>query len=126
MSLRHEFPTAFYQLLNPPAGQPSKTSFALESKHFPMWLSDQTLHISQPVVVWPQAVKGQTIAAAVLGLTVTDAPVGNWVADGAGSSKGTVSVSGSPIRLWSIEAVPAALDKTSLEDLLLLVRYTVL
>jgi hypothetical protein len=35
-------------------------------------------------------------------------------------------VSGSPIRLWSIEAVPAAFDKTSLEDLLLLVRYTVL
>jgi Salmonella virulence plasmid 28. len=126
ISLRHDFPTEFYQLLNPPVGQPPKTSLTLENKHFPMWLSDQALHISQPVVVWPQAVKGQTIVAAVLALKVTGSPVGNWVADGAGSSKGTVSVSGSPIRSWSIEAAAGSVDKTSLEDLLLLVRYIVL
>jgi hypothetical protein len=89
-------------------------------------LADQTLHISYPVVVWPQAVKGQTIAVAALGLRLIGSLVGNWMADGAGSSKGTVSVSGSPIRSWSIEAGPGGLDKTSLEDLLLLVRYTVL
>ena len=74
VSLRHEFPNSFYQLLNPPANQSPTTSFALESKHFPVWLSDQTLHISQPVVVWPQAVKGQTIAVEALALKVTGDP----------------------------------------------------
>jgi hypothetical protein len=126
VSLRHEFPTAFFQLLNPPVGQAPKTSFTLESKHFPMWLSDRALHISPPVVVWPQAVKDQTIAVAALGLRVTGSLVGNWIADGAGSSKGTVSVSGSPMRTWNIEAAPGEIDKASLDDLLLLVRYTVL
>jgi Tc toxin complex TcA C-terminal TcB-binding domain/Neuraminidase-like domain/Salmonella virulence plasmid 28.1kDa A protein len=126
VSLRREFPDSFYQLLNPPANQSPTTSFALESKHFPVWLSDQTLHISQPVVMWPQAVKGQTIAFATLGLTVIGAAVGNWIPDGAGSGKGTVSVSGSPIRSWNIEAAPGEIDKASLDDLLLLVRYTVL
>jgi hypothetical protein len=126
VSLRHEFPTAFYQLLNPPVDQAPRTSFALESKHFPVWLEDQTLHISQPVVVWPQATRGQTIDAATLGLKVNGATVGNWDPDDAGSAKGSVSVSGSPIRSWTIDAGTNALDKTKLDDLLLLVSYTVL
>ena len=41
ISLRHEFPDAYYQLMNPPMGQAPATSFTLESRHFPMWLSDQ-------------------------------------------------------------------------------------
>ncbi len=41
ISLRHEFPDAYYQFMNPPMGQAPATSFTLESRHFPMWLSDQ-------------------------------------------------------------------------------------
>jgi hypothetical protein len=126
VSLRHEFPNSFHQLLNPPANQSPTTSFALESKHFPVWLSDQTLHISQPIVVWLQAVNGQTIAAAELGLKVIGVPVSNWTSDGAGSEKGSASLSGSPLRSWTLDANPNALDKTTLKDLLLLIRYTVL
>ena len=56
---RHGFPDAFYQLLNPPPGQAPSTSITLETRHFPAWLSGQSLHLLQPLVVWPQAVTGQ-------------------------------------------------------------------
>jgi hypothetical protein len=59
VSMRHEFPSEFYQLLNPQVGQASKTGVALERKHFRRGSAIRRCSISDPVVVWPQAVKGQ-------------------------------------------------------------------
>ena len=39
VSVRHGFPVAFYQLLNPPADEAPSTSFAVEGSS-PAWLSD--------------------------------------------------------------------------------------
>src|SRR5260370_14889072 len=95
VSLRHESPNAFNRLLNPPAGQPQQATFALETRHFPLWLDGQMLQMSQ-VRVWPRAVKGQSINTARLTLKVTGATVGNWQPDGACSPHCTDQRSGSP------------------------------
>jgi len=44
LSLKHEFPNSYHQLLNPPAGQPQSTEFNLERKHFPYFISDKNFH----------------------------------------------------------------------------------
>ncbi len=122
VSLRHEFPDAFYQLCNPPAGQAPSTSFTLDKRHFPFWLETQNLIISKPVAVWPQAKAGQQLDAPSLGLTIAGANVGGWSDDGAGSSRGTVNVAGSPIRTYA--ATANAIDKSKLADVVMLVQYT--
>lgn len=123
ISLRHEFPDAFYQLLNPPAGQTPATTFMLETRHFPVWLAGRTLQ-AKTVGVWPQAITGQRIAASSLGLNVGGSAVGSWTSDGEGSSRGTVMLAGSPIRAYPITVTPGALDKAKLADLWFLVSYT--
>src|SRR5215472_4310507 len=126
ISLRHEFPDAFQQLLNPPAGQPQQTTFALESRHFPVWLDSVQLQGTTPqtvkVTVWPHPAKGQNIDVSTLSLKVAGVQVGNWTADGKGSA--SMTGSGSPIRSWTIDAGINGLDKTKLGDLQLLIQYT--
>jgi hypothetical protein len=124
ISLREELPDAFHQLCNPPADQTPSTSFPLDNRHFPAWLATQTLKIEGPVAVWPQAKAGETLDAPALGLKVAGANVGGWADDEAGSSRGTVSVAGSPIRMYDVTA--SELDKTKLADLVLLVKYSIL
>jgi hypothetical protein len=116
VSLRHDFPDSFYRFLNPLAGQPATATFGLERRHFPILLSDQTLQISQPVVVWPQVVRGTAIDTASLALELNGSAVGDWISDNAGSARGFANVAGSPIRSWAIKAVANRLDQTSLED----------
>jgi hypothetical protein len=123
VSMRHEFPDAFYQLCNPSPGQTPATTFALERRHLPTWLDEQLPTISQPIAVWPQARPGATLDVAAMGLSIGGAAVGGWVSDGAGSSRGAVNLAGSPIRTYPITAT--AVDKAALADILLLVRYSI-
>lgn len=130
VSLRHEFPDAFHQLLNPPAGHAPKTSFALQSKHFPFWLGDRALRIAGPLEVWLQAEKGQAVAAdaaalKALGLKVTGDSGGQLILDQGGNGKSSAA-SQSPIRSWTIDADLNAFDNYKLKDLLLLVKYTII
>lgn len=123
VSMRHEFPDAFYQLCNPPPGQASATTFSLERRHVPAWLGAESLTISQAVAVWPQAKKGATVDAAAMGLAVEGTAVGEWASDGAGSSRGTVTISGSPVRAYPLSA--NTVDRAALADLVLLIRYSI-
>ena len=116
ISLRHDFPDAYHQLVNPAPGQSPQTSFTLDRTHFPMWLEGVPLQ-TQLVQVWPRPRAGQAIDAPALGLMVSGQSVGNWTAEG----RGTVPVPGSPIATWPIQA--QSLDKNVLDDLLLLVTY---
>jgi len=123
ISLRHEFPDVFYQLTAPPPGQTPSTSFTLEARHFPVWLDTQKLKITKPIAVWPQAKTGEELDAAALGLKIAGSNVGGWVDDDAGSSRGTVSVAGTPIRAYTVTATE--IDKTKIADLVLLVQYSI-
>jgi hypothetical protein len=123
VSLRHEFPDAFAQLLNPPAGQPQQTTFTLESRHFPAWLDGMALQSAQ-VVVWPRPAKGQTIDVSALSLKIAGIQVGNWTSAGKGTAN--MAGSGSPIRSWVVDAGVNGFDKAKLDDLQLLVKYALL
>jgi Tc toxin complex TcA C-terminal TcB-binding domain/Neuraminidase-like domain/Salmonella virulence plasmid 28.1kDa A protein len=118
ISIRHEFPDTFYQWLNPVAGAPQQSSFTLESKHFPAWLSGYAIDVAQ-VDVWAKPIKDKTISAQP-GLKIATHTV-NWA--GQGKETGLITAVFNPLQNWSIDAGLVGFNKTELDDLILVVKY---
>jgi hypothetical protein len=134
-SLKHEFPDAFHKLLNPVAEAAQVTEFSVEKTHFPYLFIDKNLEIKPPTKIYLKPQKGLS-AVTPATLNINGANTVAWDTgediDMPGSSGdkdkikgGTVNLSGTPIKTWSINTGNNGLDKDSLDDILILVQYKV-
>lgn len=128
-SLRHDFPTAFYRLLNP-TGAVQSTEFDVTRQHFPYFLSGKALKTTSTIISLKARVgeNGQVQEIKPPSLIVNGGkpPITNWpISDQTNLLEGTVTFSGDPLRTWTINVGSPGLDKTTLDDLLILLTYTV-
>jgi hypothetical protein len=135
-SLRHDLPTAFYQLLNPQAGAPQQTRFELTTQHFPYFLAGKSLNMSN-VSVYLVPKGGNPIATDGLSMQinrVAPVPEGLWELVqwelvnsreliNSKLKKANFSIPGSPIREWIINTGLNGLVPNDVEDILLLIKY---
>ncbi|MBI1926539.1 hypothetical protein HYR99_20135 [Candidatus Poribacteria bacterium] len=135
-SLKREFPNSFHRLLNPVAGATQTTEFSVEKSHFPyLFLDFETWSIAE-TKIYMKPKKGLSLttpaALSINGTTaVTWNPSDDIAMPGITGDKdkirgGTADLSGStPIKTWTIHAGNDGLDKDLLDDILILIKYTV-
>lgn len=119
LSLRHEFPGSFHQLLNPIGGT-QVSVFKLEIEHFPYFLSFANLELSE-MTVYLKAKRGEEILTQNVSFSIKGNDITTWIG-GLGNLKAAiVTVTGTPLGDWAIEAT--GLNKSVLEDILILIKY---
>lgn len=127
VSLRHEFPGEFHHFLNPGEGLPQQVTFELGPRHFPYGLQDRDpqLLAGEGVTVLIKQAKGDPLDAGGVPLTVRGASApGAWTREGdVHSSK--FPLAGDPFGAWALDAGVEGFDPQSVEDVLLLLRYTI-
>lgn len=122
ISMRHEFPDTFYQLLNPVAGAAQQSSFTLESSHFPAWLSGLPMNVTE-IQVLARPAKDQT-GAVPDGLNIA----GNAVSlSAAGTGVAVILGTFNPLITWpiAITSINPKFKKAELDDLILVLKYKV-
>jgi hypothetical protein len=123
VSLRHEFPNEFHQMLHPPAGAPQATTIELRPEHFPYVLHDRDLSLLAATVYIRQA-EGDPLELEDVDLTVkAAAATGAWNTEGDLHSA-SYPTTGDPLGTWALDAGIAALPADQVEDIYLLLRYT--
>jgi hypothetical protein len=131
LSLKHEFPTSYHQLLEGGAAQ--QTEITVGQQHFPYLFAEKQLALLQ-TKVYLKPKPGMTVALPAV-LKVGDVAV-VWdngediaLAGSAGEKDklkgGTVGLQGSPLQQWSIDAGTDGLSKDSLDDVLILMKYKI-
>jgi hypothetical protein len=136
-SLRHEFPNAFQKLLSQ---DNQTTEFELTNSHFPYFLLDRQLNISK-TTVYLKPKKGTAIALpTTMNINIRNPVNGGipvaWnsledipLTGNTGSNDiikvGSVSLTGSPLGTWRINAGNQGIDKDKIEDILILIQYQI-
>jgi hypothetical protein len=125
-SLRHDFPAAYYRLLNP-AGAVQSTEFEVTRQHFPYFLSGKALKTASTIISLKPRVgeDGQVQEIKSPSLVVNEGEPVTPISDKTNLLERTVTFSGDPLRTWTIKVGPPGLDKTALDDILILLTYTV-
>lgn len=133
VSLKHEFPNAFHRLFDPQAGGLQFTEFNIENSHFPYFLRDKNLVTTQTnIYLKPQSGKSITLPASlkINGANTVSWNAGDDLSHSASTGDinkvkgGTVSLAGSPIKKWDINAGVNGLIKDELDDILILIKYS--
>ncbi len=123
LSLKHEFPNAFYQLLHP-TGAAQSTEFELGKQHFPYFVVDKGLTLSTlKVYLSPKASKSVTTTG--LTLEINEGLSNEWIDSGKSLKESPVNFTGNPIRKWTIAAKTGSLNRDELEDIFILFGYKV-
>jgi hypothetical protein len=125
LSLRYEFPDALQKLLHP-TGDVATADLDVTAQHFPYFLRGQTLMISAlSVLLKPSGddpVDTADLSFALGGVNVS----GGWSPmPGTPIRVGSVPVSGELIKRWTARVGGTGLDAAAIEDVLILVKYTV-
>lgn len=102
-SLRHEFPNAFHKLLNP-TGEEQVTEFEVTRQHFPYFLADKELKISE--MTFYRQPKDKT---PIETFTLMMNP----------------NVDEDPIKKWTLNASGNGLNQEELDDILILLKYQI-
>ncbi|OQY99735.1 MAG: hypothetical protein B6D35_08670 [Candidatus Brocadia sp. UTAMX2] len=136
LSLKHEFPSALYKLLNPQAGATQTTVFSVEKSHFPYLFIDKTLNISEPKIYLkpkqgfsistPPSMNINAAPNAVTWEPSEDIEMPGRTDPEIDKMKcGKVSISGNIPITWTIDAGANGLNKDELDDILILMKYTI-
>jgi len=131
ISMKYELPNAYHKLLNPAAGDPQFVEFDIEKSHFPYFLQEKGLTLTQ-TKIYLKPSKENSIAPPnpfkVNGTNVTFADendIGHSASTGNKNKLkgGTVGLTGSPINKWSIDGGANGLDVSKLDDILIFLKY---
>jgi hypothetical protein len=130
LSLRHEFPNAFHRLLNPSSGVVQTTAWEVTKQHFPYFLAGQKLQLSSVTIYLKPKGTEPVNTPALLELGVNDDTGAiNWSADPPAPNlrEGSAEFPSSscPIGTWIINAGIDSLNKEELDDILMLMKYTI-
>lgn len=128
-SLRHDFPNAFHRLLNQ-SGPQQAIEFDITPQHFPYFLTDLwadgRVSLTQ-VMVYVQSTDTHPIDMSTRTLTVNHTNVSEgWSLVGKTAlQQGRFLLSNSPIGRWSIQVTGNSFEREKLDDILLLLTYTI-
>lgn len=127
-SLKHEFPNSFHRLLNPVAGVTQTTEFSVEKSHFPYFLADKTLGLSE-VKVYLKPPKGKDpVTTAGMTLKINNVSATGWAkwpTEEDNLQRADVQLTIDPVTTWTIDAGTNGLNKNELDDILILLKYTI-
>ncbi|MDR4497892.1 MAG: neuraminidase-like domain-containing protein [Candidatus Scalindua sp.] len=119
-SLRHEFPNNFHDLLSR-----KTTTLQMEKHHFPYMLHGKSLSLTE-VKVFLKPKDGLTIDTENLSLNIKNVDAGSWTTIHGNLQEAIFSIPGDPIGDWPINATNAiALKKEVIEDIFILLKYTI-
>lgn len=122
-SLKHEFPNAFHKLLNP-TGPTQEATFEVARQHFPYLLHDRELAMLEATVyLKPKAGKPLDTGPLIFKINGAGGDTITWN-DYGDLKMGNVSLPGDPIGIWTVDAGTNGLDKDVLDDILILLKYT--
>lgn len=128
-SLRHEMPNNLHQLLHPQEGQPQRTKFKIERKHFPYFLSKKNLDLSEVKIYLKHKLDEGEINTSSIILNINNIPIStsswNDFEDRKNIQEATISITGSPLREWEINAEIDDLNRDELEDVMILLKYEI-
>lgn len=130
ISLKHEFPDKLYELLNPPSDTAKQlTQFELGQNHFPYFLVDKKLKLSN-VTVFLQPKHKDTINTSELVLEIKDAPAVDWKDFDKNLKLKQADIPSligtDPIKKdWKVDAGIKGLDKEKIGDMLILLKYNI-
>ncbi|MCK5555209.1 MAG: hypothetical protein KAI76_03140, partial [Alphaproteobacteria bacterium] len=133
LSLKHEFPESFHELINPAEGQPQSADLDITVLHFPYLFNGKDITISE-AKIYLKPISGEEISTPA-NATLNGANI-SWTAsedialpgESANIGKikgGTVSLSGNAIKTWTVNTGIDGLNDSTLEDVLILVKYMV-
>lgn len=124
LSLRFEFPDVLQKLLHT-SGAVATAELNLTEHHFPYFLRKKELMISELSVMLKPSGE-DPVDTAGMNVAIGGASVqGGWsLMPGTSIRVGKAPVSGVVIRTWPLSVGGTALDDTVLEDVLILVKYT--
>jgi hypothetical protein len=135
LSLRHDFPQAWHQLMGGAGGgnTGSSAGFAVVPQHFPYFLVQRTPTVDsvQLFLLSQQEASGGGPAKAPvgtggLGMTVNGTAAGAWTAAaGTNLATSTVPLTGPAVGPWTLAVTGGKLDPKQVGDVLMLVKYKV-
>ena len=130
ISLKHDFPSAFYKLLNPREGENQVTEFVIGKNYFPYFLSDKDLDLSSPTTIYLKPKGDNPIDTSSLTLVVNDGDAtvnsADWkIPEKTKLQEASLVVSGKPDRKWTIVAGIDGFDKEKLDDIMILMKYKI-
>ncbi len=124
LSMKHDFPDAFYILLNP-SGTTQTTNFELTKQHFPHFLVNKNLILSE-VKIYLKLKDKEAITPTGPALKINNLPpIINWTDISPDLKEGIISISGNPIMKWTIDAGIGGLNEEKIDDILFLLKYTI-
>lgn len=131
-SMKNEFPEAWHRLLYGPGDAPVTTEFTLGSHHFPYLFADKAISLAEGRV-YMKPVKGQTVNTGGLSVKLNSFTVSAWTnfPDDAAMDPlqvlkmGTVPMSGDPFKKWVIAPAGDGFNKEEIDDMLILLKYTI-
>jgi hypothetical protein len=126
-SLRQQFTDAFFKLLNPPPNSDQKTEFVVKGQHFPYILAIRRLNVSDVTVyLKPKEKEAINTDPPTFKLNDIDVSDNKWSMFADTNLKvGRFSVSGDPIKTWTINAGKDSLKKEEVDDIFILLKYKI-
>lgn len=134
-SLKTHFPNSLHQLLQPISGQAyQETSLEIMQNHFPHFLSSKTLDFLGDVQLMVKQRDGITTTLTNISVTLTGVSAGATgpiaITNGDPLSVAALTIIGAPIDSWTLRledsvATQAAINGQEIEDIYMVVNYTV-
>jgi hypothetical protein len=124
LSLRHDFPNAWYKLLHP-TGAAQETEFTLAQQHFPYFLSGRALSVvSASVYIQPKG--SDPVDTTGLTISINGTGTTSWTTLAKTTLRtADVPVAGLALRSWSVEVTGGRLEPSVANDVLILLKYKV-
>jgi len=130
-SMKHEFPDAFHRLLFSTAN-PQTVEFDLLQNHFPYMFAGKDLALSN-IRIYLKPVIGETITTTGLSVKLNAFSISSWSDfpnDGSVTpdlllKEGSASANGTPLKKWKIDAGNNGIKKEEVDDIIIVMKYTV-
>ena len=134
VSLKHDFPDAFYKLLNPRQGNNQKTEFVVGKNFFPYFLINEKLILSSgdnaTIYLRPKGKEPVNTDSLTFNLNSIPVSIGSWTIVPDTIIKGslkqsTLALSGQPDSTWTIDAGTDGFDREKLDDIVIIMKYKI-
>lgn len=122
-SLRHDFPNAFHLLLHP-SGPAQIAELDLGPQHFPHFLAGLDLALAGGSL-YLQPHGAEAVDTTGVKIAVNGSNAGSWSTLTQTTLRtAQLSLSGTPLKHWTVKVTSGSLDPAEVRDVLLLVGYT--
>ena len=126
-SLKHDFPAVYFQLSNR-IGNDEAVQFSILQKHFPYLFANNELNVEE-LVIYLKPVMGRSIKTNGLSVDFNETKTNSWEKLNGQPDEWVKSMSQlkniNPVSTWKLEVTGEGFNKEDVDDILLLIRYTI-